>query len=304
MINEKNVVSSMAMIFFLVCIFLPNVEIYAQDTTSIIGILKIPDSSHLQMLYTKDGSSLVGRIIEIGQSEIQFETGVGKITVPLAQIKEIKEIPQASIINGVYWYPNPNACRLYLTPTGRCLKKSTGYFAHMELFFPLVSYGLTDNISISGGMSLFPFIDINEQIFYFSSKVGLVARDKFALALGTTLIKIPSFAGDDIPLVGTFFGMGTFGSPDRSLTAGLGYGFVESNFADRPVFIIGGDYRITRNIAFVTENWVYPGISEPVISYGIRFFGEKLSVDLAFVNLLGGGIFYPGIPFVGFVFNF
>ena len=40
-----------------------------------------------------------------------------------------------------------------------------------------------------------------------------------------------------------------------------------------------------------------------VLSYGIRFLGEKLSVDLALWNPTGDFIF-PGIPYVAFAVKF
>ncbi len=44
--------------------------------------------------------------------------------------------------------------------------------------------------------------------------------------------------------------------------------------------------RIARKSALVTENWIIPFDEEyyGLYSYGIRFFGEKLSIDLVFIN--------------------
>ena len=39
-----------------------------------------------------------------------------------------------------------------------------------------------------------------------------------------------------------------------------------------------------------------------VYSFGVRFMGEKLTTDLALVNIVGSGII--GVPYVGFVFKF
>ena len=42
-----------------------------------------------------------------------------------------------------------------------------------------------------------------------------------------------------------------------------------------------------------------------LISYGLRFFGEKLSVDLAFMNVpTTGEYFFPGLPYIDFVVKF
>jgi hypothetical protein len=40
-----------------------------------------------------------------------------------------------------------------------------------------------------------------------------------------------------------------------------------------------------------------------VLEYGVRFFGEKLSIDLAFLNLANHAVF-PGLPFVSFAVGF
>lgn len=68
--------------------------------------------------------------------------------------------------------------------------------------------------------------------------------------------------------------------------------------------MFGGEKRLSRRMAVVTENWILPGVDDPLISYGIRFMGEKLSVDLALVNTLGEHAIFPGIPYINFVVKF
>lgn len=70
------------------------------------------------------------------------------------------------------------------------------------------------------------------------------------------------------------------------------------------MIMVGGEARLSRRISFVTENWVFPGVDNPLISYGIRLFGEKLSVDLALINLIGEDFLFPGFPYIDFVYNF
>ncbi len=57
-------------------------------------------------------------------------------------------------------------------------------------------------------------------------------------------------------------------------------------------------------MALVSENWIFPGVDVPVVSYGFRFFGEKMAVDLALFNVLDDDAIFPGIPYVDFVWNF
>jgi len=277
----------------------------AQISKNVKDNLKIPDSSHVQIITTHDKSTMMGRILEIREKEILFKSEFGMTMIPIEKILSIEIIPISSIREGEYWFPNPNATRLFFAPTARMLQKGDGYFADYYLFFPAFAYGITDNITIGGGMSLIPGGDLDEQIFYFTPKVGLAAAKKFDIGIGALIIKIPDFDDEEeSPLVGLLYGVGTYGSSNSSLTIGLGYGFVDDKVADKPMVVIGGEHRISRRLALVTENWILPGVDNPMISYGMRFFGEKMSVDLALLNTLGKEAFLPGIPYVDFVFNF
>lgn len=277
----------------------------AQTSKDIQKNLIIPDSAHVQIITTHDKSTIMGRILEIREKEILFKSDFGMTMIPIEKIMSIEMVPLSSLKEGEYWFPNPNATRLFFAPTARMLKKGDGYFADYYLFFPALAYGVTDNITIGGGMSILPGVDIDKQIFFFTPKFGLSATKDFTLGIGALIIKIPDFDDEDkSPLVGILYGVGTYGNPNSSLTLGLGYGFVDDELAKKPMVMIGGEHRISRRLALVTENWILPGVDNPGISYGIRFFGEKLSVDLALLNTLGKEAIFPGIPYIDFVFNF
>ncbi len=298
-------------IFFLF-IALSSSQSLAQIPKPVQDNLTIPDSAHIQIITTHDKSTMIGRILEIKEKEIRFKAEFGEITIPIDKITSIEIVPISSIKEGEYWFPNPNATRLFFAPTGRMLKKGDGYFADYYLFFPAFAYGITDKITFGGGMSLLPGADLDKQIFYFTPKVGWEATKNLSFGIGTLVIKIPDFdddepdESDDIesPLVGLLYGVGTYGNPNSSLTIGLGYGYVDDEFADKPMIMIGGEQRISRRLALVTENWIFPGVDDPMVSLGVRFFSEKMSVDLALLNTIGKEALFPGIPYVDFVFNF
>ena len=274
--------------------------LHAEQPAQRKGVLRIPDSKHVQTLETFDGSIFVGRIVEISADEVKFESEVGLITVKIAQIKEIKEVPITSIKQGAYWFPNPNDTRLLFAPTGRSLKGGTGYFADYYLLFPMLAYGITDNITIAAGMSLIPGLNIAEQLFYFTPKVAFNMQDG-SIGVGTLLAALP---GENEPIVGIMYGVGTLGSADDNLTAGLGFGFVDWEFSSKPFVILGGQCRVSRRISLVSENWIFPGLEDPFLSGGVRFFGEKISVDLALVFPVGMDSEFLLIPYVDFVITF
>jgi len=304
MLKNKSCLSFL-IVFTFISIFSFSISIVnAQIPKDVKSNLNIPDSKQVQIITTYDKSTLIGRIVKIGEQEIQFKTEFGEITIPIQKIKSVEVVPISSIKGGIYWFPNPNATRLYFAPTARMLKQGEGYFSDYYLFFPGISYGITDNVTIGGGISLIPWIGIDKQLFYFTPKVGLKATKNFNFATGALIIKVPDSSDDDSPIVGILYGVSTFGTPDGSITAGIGYGFVGSDLAEKPMFMIGGEKRLSRRMAFVTENWILPGVDQPLISYGMRFMGEKMSFDLALWNILSEDIFFPGMPYVDFVFNF
>ncbi|MBU8932428.1 MAG: hypothetical protein KOO62_00330 [candidate division Zixibacteria bacterium] len=278
------------------------------NTDPVMIDLKIPDSSQVQIITTVGGSTLIGRIVEIGDGTITFETELGTQTIPIAKISEIKEIAASSIRQGKVWFPNPNTTRLFFGPTGRMLKKGKGYFSDYYLFFPGFAWGLSDNITLGAGMSLFPGLGLDRQLFFFTPKIGISASENLSLAAGALILKIPDWDdwdnGDNSPTVGIMYGVGTYGTADASLTGGLGFGFVDSEIAEKPMILFGAEARAGRRTAFVTENWVIPEVENILMSYGIRFFGESLSIDLAFITPFGEDFFFPGVPYIDFVFNF
>ncbi|MGD9899774.1 MAG: hypothetical protein AB7T22_11680 [Calditrichaceae bacterium] len=296
--SSHKVIASAILLVFVLSFTLAG---YTQEK-NVIHRLQIPDSSTVQMITTMDGSTLIGRTIDIMDDMILFETEMGNISLKISRIKKIDEVPVNSIRGGSYWFPNPNYTRLYFAPTGRMLKKGKGYFSDYYIFFPGIAYGLTDRLTIGGGFSIFPGVSMNDQLFFFTPKIGLVQSDDINLAAGALIIKIPD--EDDFGTFGILYGVGTYGSADRSFSVGLGYGFASGDVANEPVLMIGVENRFARRVAFVSENWIFPGVDNPLISYGLRFFGESMSFDLGFFNVLGKDALFPGIPWVDFVYNF
>lgn len=273
--------------------------------------LQPPGENESQILHLSDGSQMVGKIVSVQDGKVEFETSRGTTTIEVTDIEKIETIHTSKMKGSTYWFPNPNQTRLYFGPTGRMLAKGTGYFTDVELFFPGVAYGITDNISIGAGISIFPGVSMGDQIWYLQPKVGFPVGDMFDFAVSALIIQVPNTdADDDIDAfdepntVGVIFGVGTYGNEDRSVTFGLGFGYADDDIANKPAIIFGGDYRVARRVSLVTENWIFPEVDEPLVSYGIRFFGESLSVDLGFFNVLNEDALFPGFPVVNFSYNF
>ncbi len=281
----------------------------AQAQDPVIRDTTPADSSRMYAMRTRDGSLFVGRLIRATVDSVYFVSAGGPVTIPRSIVVELRQIGKGALRQGVYWPSNPNDTRLFIAPTGRMLAKGEGYFSDTYLLLLLFAGGLTSRFTLGGGLSIVPSDDFfRNNIYYITPKVGIVQRPNVNVAAGAFV----GFAGweiaDDEQDVGSFgilYGVATFGSSDAHLTVGSGLGYGGGDVADRPIFMLGGERRMTRRTSFVSENYLLPE-SNAAISYGIRFFGEKLSVDLAFWNAFGEDAdpIFPGIPYLAFAVKF
>jgi hypothetical protein len=266
--------------------------------------IRVADSTQIQVLKTRDGSTFVGRVLETSADSVKFQTSVGTLTVARTAIDELRAVPRTAMHAGrEYWPPDPNETRLFFAPTGRMLKRGEGYLSDTYLFFIGGAGGVTDRLTLGGGVSVFPLEDFSDNVIYFTPKVGLYSSERVNLAAGA-LVGTARWLADSIGTAGVLYGVGTFGGADASVTAGLGYAYAGSDVDNRPVLMVGGAARVAKRVSLATENYLMPGeTSDFLYSYGVRLFGEQLSVDLAFFNVTDSGIF-PGIPYVNVVFKF
>jgi len=256
-------------------------------------------TSYTYQIELIDGSVLIGKIISEDEHTIQFLTNSNiEMSIPVEQVRK-KERISGRIVKGQLWRSDPNRTRLFFAPTGKALKAGQGYFSVYEIFFPTVAVGITNYIAVAGGISLFP--GSSEQLLYLAPKVTPVQADKFDLSAGVLLLKIP----DEDETAGIVYGVSTYGTENSALTLGIGFAFAGGEFADKPVFALGGEIRVGRYVKLISENWLIPNSDVQVISAGIRFFGENLAADFALIHPLGSDIEgFPFLPWIGFAYNF
>jgi len=288
--------SSICALAVIMCLLLSGNTAGAQSSSDVRSRMTVPDSAHIQIVTLSDGSTIFGRIVAVSADTVSFQTGAGTMQLSVKAIRDIRQIDAEDVREGEYWFPNPNSTRLFFAPTGQQLKQGEGYFSDYELFFPGVAVGVTDNISLGGGISLFP-ASASDQIYYVTPKIGFSPSANVHVAAGVL------FAGTNGGTGGIYYGVGTFGDGNASVTVGGGYGFAGGKIQSKPVAMLGGEFRIARRVGFVTENYLLPVAENNVVySFGFRFMGEKLTTDLALANVSGSDII--GIPYVDFVFRF
>jgi len=255
-------------------------------------------------LALEDGTLLEGTIVDENETSIVIAVENGlEIKVPRESITTIRPLhdkPRAA-------FSNPDNTRLIFAPTAHPLRRNSGYFSDYYVFFPGISYGLSNRLGLTAGLSILPGIAIDEQLFTIAPKLTLYSDKKSAIAIGTLHGFNPGEGA-----AGIAFAVATRGDKRRSLTLGLGLGYAResdesTNFAEHPILLIGGHQRLSPSLSLVSENWLIGGdvdLSEQPFGLALRFSGRNLSTDLGVI--LVGEVLKEGfpIPWLSFAYRF
>jgi hypothetical protein len=247
------------------------------------------------------GESYVGRVVAVEGETVSLETTAGtRIQFTRAQAVRMRPAT-GSVHDGSYWAEDPNNTRLFFSPTARTLPSGGGYFGVYELFVPFVAYGVTDRVLIAGGSPFYlAFTGEGDIPFYFGPKILLLDRERVSASIGSLTVVVPSEWDD---LVSIVYGVGTWGDTDRALSFGAGWGYVDGDFSEKPVVMLGGETRVGRMTKLMTENLFVPGEDGVIASAGLRFFGERLSADAGLAGWIAEDT-ECCFPIVNFVYNF
>lgn len=251
-----------------------------------------------------DGTRFEGTLISADATNLTIAAPNGlEIKVPRAQIAAIKTLtskPRPA-------FSNPDHTRLIFAPTARPLQQGSGYFSDYYVFFPGISYGLSNSVGLTAGLSILPGIALDEQLFTIAPKLTLYSDKKNALAIGT-LHAFNLGEGE----AGIAFVVGTRGNKERSLTLGLGLGYAresgeKTDFAEHAILLIGGYQRLSANLGLVSENWLIGGdvdLGSQPFALALRFSGKNLSTDLGIILI--GEVLKEGfpIPWLSFAYRF
>jgi len=289
--------------YLLFCL-LVGVTAPAQAQRIPIDSVNLADTASRHMVRLRDGQSMTGRITAITADSVRMRLSSGEVALGRSAIFDVRVLKADRFRNGVYWFENPHPTRLLFSSTAFPLEKGAGYYSNTWLFFHTFATGLTDRFTLGGGLAWFPGVPLDETFYYLLPKYTVVNGDRPKLAVGALAGLLPFGSGDDDrSSAGIIYGVGTTGTRDSNLSLGLGWGYAGDEIASKPVVMIGGQGRVSRRVSLITENWIFPvsGETEGVYSYGFRFLGEGLTVDLAFVSPFGESV---AIPWLGFSFRF
>jgi len=263
----------------------------------------------------KDGTILIGKITSQTSEEIILSsTTFGEMTISRTSIKSIQILDQnVGSSSGRFNFPNPNPSKYLIGQSGIPMEKGSVAYQNVWIFFNSFTYTPIDFFSITGGFEIFSLFlrDKGPYIFMLNPKVSFNVIDD--LYLGGNIMYINLLNKDSINFSGiaTLNAFASYGNSDYNGTAAVGWGWVQGNFSEKPVITLSGMARLTNGLGLVSENWLIPNfINEEggfygIYSYGLRFIGEKTSIDLAFINNREiASVLFIGIPFLDFVVKF
>jgi len=267
---------------------------------------KVSDNQSKRFVVTlKDGSTMQGLIVFEDAKEITLSTdNLGTVTIKKDQIKSMVLLDSKNYRKGKYWFPNPNYSRYFIGP-GIQLKKGDGYYQNVDLSVNTASYGITNFFSIGGGIELYSTLN-GHPIFLIMPKLGFEVTKSLWVGGGILYVNALESIGDFGGL-GIAYASATYGNTNNNITAGAGWGYVGNDWANKPTFTLSGMTRLSRRFGLVTENWFVPTPDYyAIFTYGVRFIGEKIAVDIGLVNSKDiAKDFAIGFPaFIDFVYKF
>jgi hypothetical protein len=272
----KRLLAALVSLLFGVALYGGAERLAAQEPTQELAVVQ--DTTVVQQVELRDGTKLTGRVVSIEGEWVTFVTLEGvELRFRRGDVVSVREMSRAQARAGM-WPRDGSDSRLFVSPTARVPDHGHGYVGVYELVFPSVGVGLGGVAMLSGGVSIVPGIDIDEQVFYLSGKARFLNVEYVQAAVGVFWVH----AGSGDESAGAVFGSITAGSDIASFTGSLGFPFATaSGFEEKPLVSLGGEYRASRLVKFITENWIVPGEDGAILSFGIRLITRSLTAELA-----------------------
>jgi hypothetical protein len=255
-------------------------------------------AQHVEVQAVKlvNGATYHGWVTESADSlSIELASG-GTLVLARSQVRSVTAVT-GQVRDGDFWAQDPNETRLFFAPTARTLPRGAGYVSVYMFVLPFVGYGLTDAVTLAGGI-IPVFGEDMPLVGYAAPKVRVLATERMQAAVGG----LAFFSSEASESVGILYAVTSFGqSSDASVSLGAGFGYAGSKMARTPVLMAGFETRMSRRTKLVSENWIFPrdGVA---LSIGPRFMGDRMSGDFGLaLPLFSGGAF--AFPLVNFVWN-
>ena len=248
----------------------------------------------------RDGTTIIGFFEREEHGNIYIKDLEGKeVYLPKVMVAQTHLVTDKNLRGGEYFFSNLHDTRYFFAPTAFGLEEGEGYFNNVYYMFWQAQFGLTDDLSIGGGTSLFGLpATLNAKYSFNLSK-------DVNMAMGYFWIGNLFWGGDDDrTIVSMPFAVVTKGSKENNITLGIGYNFsenwsrsdgsmestvytdsqgnttetrryVESDYTykDKITLNFGATFRTSRRFSLIAEAWIF-NLDDPSVmgGPGIRYF--------------------------------
>ncbi|MEM4261156.1 MAG: hypothetical protein QXG00_07980 [Candidatus Woesearchaeota archaeon] len=266
----------------------------------------IQDSVYL--IKMTDGSLFYGKILWSNEKEIRLLTNnAGEITIQKSKIDKLELQHGIKTKSGEYWFKNPTSTRYLISPSAFNLKAGEGYYQNIWVLFHSAHIGIADFFSLGAGFETLTLLR-GQPIFFLVPKFSFRLSDNFYAGIGGLYLNMAKSTTEFGNGLGLGYGLITYGTRDDNITFGAGFDVIDGKFRTNPSFTLSGMLRLSKHIGLVSENWFFSDMDNRyyfLVSYGMRFIWESVTIDLAFINnneIIN--TFFLGVPFLDFVIKF
>lgn len=234
------------------------------------------------LVETTNKYTYFGKLINVSNKSLTLNNPtLTNFEIELNQIDKIT--PADAYVNrkGKAWFSNPNATRYFFAPSAIPLNKREGYFQNVYLLANSVNVGITNNITIGGGVVI-------PLLFYVTPKISYKLTKNFYAGAG--VLYTQSFIKDFDLSASIGYGLITVGNTEHNFTIGSGYGMAsfDKKYKETPmpIFTLNGMTRISKKISLVTENWLIPraGYNKEVLTANKDPYSGEFMYEMVYVN--------------------
>jgi hypothetical protein len=269
--------------------------------TTETGFAQDSDSSMVR-IEMADGNIFFGKILSETDTVLILQTeAIGEIELKKNKIKRRDYIDPTRIKNGDYWFENPHSTRYLFATNGLGLKKGEGYYQNTWIFFNNLNFGITDNISLGGGIVPTFLFGVSATPIWVLPKVSIpLANNKLHAAVGGLFGGVIG-GGVDSFGAGLAYGVLTYGNRDHNATVGIGFGYGGGEWGRIPIFTISGMTRVKKKLYLISENYFFTsdGGGLGMISAALRWSPENFAVDFGLIRPTEVGGEFIGAPWLG-----
>lgn len=248
---------------------------------------------------TVDANQYTGTIVRQNAEILILRTeSLGEIPIRMNDIQKIEKLTAKEAEEPLRPH-YPQSSRYFLGSSAYNLRRGEAYYQNIWVMFNQFNVGITNNISIGGGLvPLFLFAGAPTPV-WFTPKINIpVIEDQFHLGAGAL---IGTIIGEEEATYGYLYGLATFGSSDANATLGIGYGMAGGEWADLPAFTVSGMVQTGERMFLLTENYILSAEGETagLIIIGGRRLIQRVGLDFGLIIPFGAGDEFIAIPLLG-----